>query len=333
MFKKIFLFLFFIFIFLLNPASGREKPEGTPASKATEVPKNYVYFIKRGGIFRYEEGYREKEEPYLTIGMKKSDIIYLNDIKTLDSVIIDYSDNFIKNIWVISPSIKTAGGLGPGSSMDTLRKFQSVAVGSTLEAYSPPYSGITFCSVTTPGMVDMVLISDTSISNSNNLTSSSSAYTVNSGYQSVKVIMDEIISTLYTELNMTPCLIQDIILLPTRKELGEMWSIFSGTNKPVTSFCVNDRNSSVIYVLYEGAADYKFKGILAHEYAHVWHYRAMGRHENTFIAEGFAEWIRYHYSKEHFEYPSDPEYTEGLNFFLDLEKKKGKKGVFKYLLN
>lgn len=333
--KSIITMLSLIFLFLFPSVFARENPQGTPSPKPPEEPKNYTYFIKRGGLFRYEKGHREKEEAYIKIGMKKSDMIYLNDIKTLDFLVIEYEGNYIKNIWVMSENIKTEGGLGVGSSMELFKNFQPVSIGGSLQSYSPPYSGIVFCSTKNPGMVDAVLISSSSISAYSSGSGNRNPYStyVLNGTGEVVKVMDEIITTLYTSLNMQPSFLQEVILLPGREELGKIWALYGGTNKPVTSFCVNDVKGGVIYAVCQGEIDSKTRGILAHEYAHVWHYRLIGYDEkNQFIREGFAEWVRYHYEGTSFQYSSEKDYADGLNFFLEIERKKGASGVFKYLV-
>ena len=294
-----------------------------------------TFYLKKGGIF-----YSQSGKSYLKTGMSRSDIIKLDNIKLLNSLTIEFNGDRVKYIWINTPDIRTSGGIGVGSSIEKLRRYQKVKdIGGTTEAYSPPYSGLIFCSTTQNGLIDTILVSDPSVSNSLYTSSINSPENQHSTYvkygtdRSVNMAFDEIIMTVYQKLNMRPSAIQEIILLPSRSEVGEMHALYGGpSGYEATSFCVNEQGGSVIYSLYQGRIDAYFKGILSHEYGHAWHYRYTGKSEfDPLISEGFAEWVRYYYEGACFIPGSEKDYLKGLELFLAVEEARGREGVFKYL--
>ncbi|MEQ8190761.1 MAG: hypothetical protein ABRQ39_22530 [Candidatus Eremiobacterota bacterium] len=298
------------------------------------VSKN-TYYLKKGGIF-----YTQSGKAYLKTGMARADLIKLDNIKLLNSLTIDFDGEKVKYIWIDTPDIRTSSGLGVGSSIGKLRKYQKVkSIGGTTEAYSPPYSGLIFCSTTQNGLIDTILVCDPSVSNSlytssiNSPENQPSTYVKYGTDRSVNMAFDEIIMAVYQKLKLRPSAIQEIILLPSRSEIGEMHALYGGnTGYEATSFCVNEQGGSVIYALYQGRTDLCFKGILAHEYGHAWHYRYTGKSEfDPLISEGFAEWVRYYYEGTSFIPRSEKDYLKGLELFLAVEATQGREGVFKYL--
>lgn len=333
--KKI--FFLFLLLFLVSNLFllAREKIEEPFKENSQESLKEYIYFIKKGGIYRFEKGGSDIE-PYLLIGMSKSDIIKLNDVKTLYSLNYEYSGDRVNRIWITSEYIRTPDGSGTGSPISEFRKYQPVNIGGTVESYTPPYSGVVFCS-NGNNAVDIILICSPEISGDlyqkASYLNQGASYIVNSDIKDIHYVMNEIIVDLYYSLAMNPCILNDVILLSSKEELGRICSLYGGNNYPVTSFCVNEAEGSVIYVLDKGYRDLKFKGILAHEYAHIWHYRYTGYYEtDPYVSEGFAEWVRYHYEGQEFQYCSEKYYTDGLKRFIQIENEKGSEGVFKYIL-
>lgn len=294
-----------------------------------------AYYLKKGGIF-----YTQSGKAYLKTGMSRADLIKLDNVKLLNTLTIDFDGEKVKYIWIDTPDIRTSSGLGVGSSIEKLRKYQNVkSIGGTTEAYSPPYSGLIFCSTTHKGLIDTILVCDSSVSNSfytssiNSPGNQPSTYVKYGSDRSVNMAFDEIIINLYQKLNMRPSAIQEIILLPSRSEIGEMHALYGGpSGYEATSFCVNEQGGSVIYALYQGRIDEYFKGILAHEYGHAWHYRYTGKSEfDPLISEGFAEWVRYYYEGTSFIPRSEKDYLKGLELFLSVESTRSREGVFKYL--
>jgi hypothetical protein len=294
-----------------------------------------TFYLKKCGIF-----YSHNGKSYLKTGMARSDLIKLDNIKLLNSLTIDFDGERVKYIWINTPDIRTQGGLGVGSSIEKLRRYQKVnTIGGTTEAYSPPYSGLIFCSTTDKGLIDTILVCDPSVSNSlytssvNYVENQPSTYVKHGRDRNINMIFDEIIMKLYEKLNMRPSAVQEIINLPSRSEVGEMYAIYGGSyGYEATSFCVNEQGGSVIYVLYQGRIEEYFKGILAHEYGHAWHYRYTGKSEfDPLISEGFAEWVRYYYEGTCFIPRSEKDYLKGLELFLAVEEVRGREGVFKYL--
>ncbi len=294
-----------------------------------------AYYLKKGGIF-----YSQSGKAYLKTGMSRADLIKLDNIKLLNSLTIDFDGEKVKYIWIDTPDIRTSGGIGVGSSIEKLRRYQKVrSIGGTTEAYSPPYSGLIFCSTTQKGLIDTILVCDPSVSNGlytssmNSPENQPSTYVKYGSDRSVNMAFDEIVINLYQKLNMRPSAIQEIILLPSRSEIGEMHALYGGpSGYEATSFCVNEQGGSVIYNLYQGRIDLCFKGILAHEYGHAWHYRYTGKSEfDPLISEGFAEWVRYYYEGTSFIPRNEKDYLKGLELFLAVEEISGREGVFKYL--
>lgn len=119
----------------------------------------------------------------------------------------------------------------------------------------------------------------------------------------------------------------------------------SAMTEGVMGLCRSTQDEHKVFVL-EGLAGDEFFAVCAHEYAHAWaQERACGKMRGSSVAmEGFATWVEYKYYILHgaaseavvFVDPnaelSRPEaYVKGLRGFLDLERRSGEYGVFRYV--
>lgn len=79
-----------------------------------------------------------------------------------------------------------------------------------------------------------------------------------------------------------------------------------------------------------------FQGVAAHELAHAWQSTHVSHQQSEIIVEGFAEWVAYRALMALGEQAEaermtrrDDLYGQGLHYFLDLERKQGRKAVIK----
>lgn len=110
--------------------------------------------------------------------------------------------------------------------------------------------------------------------------------------------------------------------------------------KHTRGYYKNENGEISIYIL-RGLSISSAIGVLAHEMTHIWQVANNISHANTFIYEGFAEWVSYK-TLCAFKYTHEaelkirnlfPQYSRGLQICMDLEKKKGVGAVFNYIRN
>lgn len=99
---------------------------------------------------------------------------------------------------------------------------------------------------------------------------------------------------------------------------------------------------AVVHLL-SGIPSDRLLTVCAHEYAHVWHAENHPNYSvtNSKMREGFAEWVAYKVSQHRqrerqmavLTYPSQGVYYEGLQKFLEIEKRSGVSGVLKVALS
>ena len=96
-------------------------------------------------------------------------------------------------------------------------------------------------------------------------------------------------------------------------------------------------NPEMVYVL-SGHTAKELGPTIAHEYTHAWQSRNCPSQDRT-LKEGFAVWVEYQYllaKGERNEASSlldtgRPDYDEGLQKCLEVEKKQGRKGLLKFV--
>ncbi len=96
-------------------------------------------------------------------------------------------------------------------------------------------------------------------------------------------------------------------------------------------------NPEMIYVL-SGHSKPELAPIVAHEYVHAWQSENCPAQDRS-LTEGFATWVQYKYLMSQGKTvearglinSGRPDYDEGLNACLKIEKQKGVKGLLKYV--
>lgn len=103
-------------------------------------------------------------------------------------------------------------------------------------------------------------------------------------------------------------------------------------------FYLNKNGTVSLYIL-RGMSKANTIGVLTHEMVHIWQIANKLNSQNILIFEGFAEWTSYKIL-ELFNYSEQmrllqinlfAEYRKGLDFFLELERKKGINGVLNFI--
>lgn len=125
------------------------------------------------------------------------------------------------------------------------------------------------------------------------------------------------------------------VIIATGEQLDSM---YTGAYKGAESGLYKINGGVHCLYILTGMNKDAFMGCVAHEYTHAWQWENAPNNQDSILKEGFAKWIEYKYYQSAGAYTeanrvmalADPVYGVGFKLMLNVEDKRGEKGVVEF---